>query len=353
MQCLGHTYTQKALVVCLNFNWVFCILPGNGSGEDGHSTLSAHSLPIDPSCPQTPKDSSDPQLCFQARWGLTGPVMPPTQLHRALKQSELGPGAPPQRSGLWASWVPRSGLGFRSMQLLKASLEPGSSLPPCPRGLCLALFRWASSHWCRTEKENPIKPSRKEEGTACGVVSGGGRLNRGLKMRNTGQEGPTWRRSLPLQAPVERGCRTGGGFQPALTPSWERRFGGAGSEQRAPAASLHCSPRDFLSFAPAPGVLGRELLPQPTPLSLTLLMGQLGPMQPFQTDSLIPRAASSCLWSLSQQGGYLRRWAGGSHASWFKVVGGPAFFSVRPMSTYSQGGRGGALFRLGWRWACP
>ena len=86
-----------------------------------------------------------------------------------------------------------------------------------------------------------------------------------------------------------------------------------------------------MSFAPAPGVLGRELLPQPTPLSLTLLVGEPGPMQPFQTHSLIPRAASSCLWSLSHQGGYLGE--GGRvvpTASWFKVVGGPAFFSVRP-----------------------
>lgn len=41
-------------------------------------------------------------------------------------------------------------------------------------------------------------------------------------MRNTGQEGPTWRRSPAVLAPVERGSRTGGDFQTEFVPFPEK-----------------------------------------------------------------------------------------------------------------------------------
>lgn len=69
----------------------------------------------------------------------------------------------------------------------------------------------------------------------------GGGLGQGLKMRNTRQAGPTWR-SLPLLAPVERGCRTGGGFPAQAHPlSWKGRCGVGVGGQDLGHTLPHCS----------------------------------------------------------------------------------------------------------------
>ena len=71
--------------------------------EDGHSTLSAHSLPIDPSCPQTPKDSSDPQLCFPSRVGADWASNASNSAAQSIKTERTWAWSPSQRAGLRAS----------------------------------------------------------------------------------------------------------------------------------------------------------------------------------------------------------------------------------------------------------
>lgn len=200
-----------------------------------------------------------------------------------------------------------------------------------PHGLCPALCPQVGRPTLVQErKENPREPSRKGEGTSCRVVSGRGELDQGLKMRNIGQARPPgeghclcrhqWKED-PERLWGGGGGGQGRGFQPALTPfpgkeGVEGR--GTGSEQRAPQPA---------SLLPLAGPLGG-------PWSLCRL-----------SHSLMPRAASSCLCSLSHQGRCLGRWRG------FRAMGSPVLFPVRPrkrsallisglVSTYSSRRRG-------------
>lgn len=155
---------------------------------------------------------------------------------------------------------------------------PGAWLFPASltRGLCLALFRWTTLTGAG-QKENPIKPSERK-GQLVGWFLGE-EGSTGLKMRNTGQEGPTWRRSLPLRAP-SRGKKdaeqAGVSSLPHPFLGKKVRRAGVRAVEPSPSSQPPLLPRDFLSF---PWSAGQRTAPQPMLLSLTLLMGQLGPMQ--------------------------------------------------------------------------
>lgn len=126
---------------------------------------------------------------------------------------------------------------FRSRQWLNEApvwLFPGS---PC--GLYPATFTlwWPGPLWWR--KGNPRSLLEKRKIHLVGVVLGGGGLDQGLKMRNAAQEGPTWRRSLPVLAPLERGSGTGR-VSTCIRPLSEKiRCGGVGAtpEHRLPPCS--------------------------------------------------------------------------------------------------------------------
>lgn len=117
---------------------------------------------------------------------------------------------------------------FRSRQWLNEApvwLFPGS---PC--GLYPATFTlwWTGPLWWR-KRGTHWSLLEKRKIHHVGAVLGGGGLNQGLKMRNTDQEGPTWRRSLLCwclwkEDPEEAGVST------CIRPFTEKiRCGGVGA----------------------------------------------------------------------------------------------------------------------------